>query len=236
MTEKEINGMPKKFDYSGDLPTSQGENITKKMYDRYLGYGESIALWKKVSFALFVATILSVGMNIYLSSRNTIVPYVVTVTSGGEVLDVGRVNQINLNPTESQVVYFLNRVIKNIREVPYSMNEYGKRVLENKVFLSPTTYKKVYSSKLIEEITNMSKYKQLREVELKNFTKLENGRGVFVVWEERTINENGVLTNRDTYQSVINLEIVKSDKLDDIKANPLGIKITNMTTKKETSE
>ena len=52
-------------------------------------------------------------------------PYLVTVTANGEVLDLGEVEYGNdIKPTDAQISYFLAKVIRDLREVPATEEQF----------------------------------------------------------------------------------------------------------------
>lgn len=89
-----------------------------KQWDNYLGSKNiQIRNWQKIAFLMgWIATIAVSGC-IYMSTKATVIPYIVEVDSKGKVRLVGKVTEQDWSMDQSMEVYVLYEWIERLRTV-----------------------------------------------------------------------------------------------------------------------
>lgn len=227
MDEQKIKKEPKMF--ARDIIQTGNEKVIAP-YHFMTGIVKSMRLWQRVSGILLILLALSVVMNFYIFLRNPLIPYVVTVTSDGNVLDLGEVRYHDTNSTDAQRSYFLRRTIALIREVPETQERFENQLKELSYFTSKPVLTKLWNIDLRER-ENLLRDKSRKYVEVKSITRLQNQPAYLVKWVETTVSYNGTVMSQRHYEGVASVSINPPSDVETLRVNPLGFYLEDLSTK-----
>ena len=201
-------------------------------YNQWSMIVKNLLFWERVSKVLLVLLTLSLLVNFYIFKRKPLVPYLVTVTANGEVLDLGEVQYGNdIKPTDAQISYFIARIIKNLREVPATEEQFELQLQEVSYFMSKPVLTRLWNiDKQAKE--NVLRTGGRRFTDKITIVKIPNQPAFDVRWQEVTIDVNGTIIARDYFQSTLSISITPPTTKDGLRTNPIGIFVEDMTTSK----
>ena len=185
-------------------------------YNQWSMIVKNLLFWERVSKILLVLLTLSLLVNFYIFKRKPLVPYLVTVTANGEVLDLGEVQYGNdIKPTDAQISYFIARI--QLQEVSYFMSKPVLTRLWNIDKQAKENILRTGGRRFTDKIT---------------IVKIPNQPAFDVRWQEVTIDVNGTIIARDYFQSTLSISITPPTTKEGLRTNPIGIFVEDMTTSK----
>jgi hypothetical protein len=229
MTDKKQESYPSEF--RTDFRNTDISKLNVP-YNQMTMIVKNLLFWERVSKILLILLTISLLVNFYIFKRKPLVPYLVTVTANGEVLDLGEVEYgNNIQPTDAQVSYFLAKIIKNLREVPATEEQFQIQLQEVSNFMSKPVLTRLWN------IDKQSKENILRTggrrfTDKITIVKIPNQPAFDVRWQEITIDINGVVVERNYFQSTLSVSITPPTTKEELRTNPIGIFIEDMTTSK----
>lgn len=229
MTDKKQESYPSEF--RTDFRNTDISKLNVP-YNQMTMIVKNLLFWERVSKILLILLAISLLVNFYIFKRKPLVPYLVTVTANGEVLDLGEVEYgNNIQPTDAQVSYFLAKIIKNLREVPATEEQFQIQLQEVSNFMSKPVLTRLWN------IDKQSKENILRTggrrfTDKITIVKIPNQPAFDVRWQEITIDINGVVVERNYFQSTLSVSINPPTTKEELRTNPIGIFIEDMTTSK----
>lgn len=229
MTDKKQESYPSEF--RTDFRNTDISKLNVP-YNQMTMIVKNLLFWERVSKILLILLAISLLVNFYIFKRKPLVPYLVTVTANGEVLDLGEVEYgNNIQPTDAQVSYFLAEIIKNLREVPATEEQFQIQLQEVSNFMSKPVLTRLWN------IDKQSKENILRTggrrfTDKITIVKIPNQPAFDVRWQEITIDINGVVVERNYFQSTLSVSINPPTTKEELRTNPIGIFIEDMTTSK----
>lgn len=229
MTDKKQESYPSEF--RTDFRNTDISKLNVP-YNQMTMIVKNLLFWERVSKILLILLAISLLVNFYIFKRKPLVPYLVTVTANGEVLDLGEVEYgNNIQPTDAQVSYFLAKIIKNLREVPATEEQFQIQLQEVSNFMSKPVLTRLWN------IDKQSKENILRTggrrfTDKITIVKIPNQPAFDVRWQEITIDVNGVVVERNYFQSTVSVSITPPTTKEELRTNPIGIFIEDMTTSK----
>lgn len=229
MTDKKQESYPSEF--RTDFRNTDISKLNVP-YNQMTMIVKNLLFWERVSKILLILLAISLLVNFYIFKRKPLVPYLVTVTANGEVLDLGEVEYgNNIQPTDAQVSYFLAKIIKNLREVPATEEQFQIQLQEVSNFMSKPVLTRLWN------IDKQSKENILRTggrrfTDKITIVKIPNQPAFDVRWQEITIDINGVVVERNYFQSTLSVSITPPTTKEELRTNPIGIFIEDMTTSK----
>ena len=228
MDEATIKKEPKNFPRDFIKDSYDGKHVAP--YHFMTGIVKSMRLWQRVSGILMILLCLSVIMNFYIFLRNPLIPYLVTVTSDGNVLDQGEVHYTVTNPTDAQKSYFLRRSIALMREVPESYERFEEQKKELSYFTSKPVMTKLWNVDLRGR-ENLLRDGSRKFVEVKSITRLQNQPAYLVRWVETTVANNGTVISQRNYQGIASVSITPPEDVETLRVNPLGFYLEDFSTR-----
>lgn len=97
------------------LPDKNYEKSKKEFLDFYSSMAARLHTWKLISFLLLILTIICVSGIVYLSTRSSLIPYVIEVDETGNAKGINPAYQINYDPGEANIQYYLKEFVNNSR-------------------------------------------------------------------------------------------------------------------------
>lgn len=227
MDEAKLKREPNNF--KRDLTDTSSDKVIAP-YHFMTGIVKSMRLWQRISGILLLILCISVVMNFYIFLRNPLIPYIVTVTSDGNVLDLGEVRYHDTNSTDAQRSYFLRRTIALIREVPENQERFENQLKELSYFTSKPVLTKLWNIDL-KERENLLRDKSRKYVEVKSITRLQNQPAYLVKWVETVVSYSGVVMSQRHYEGIASVSINPPNDVETLRVNPLGFYLEDLTTK-----
>ena len=97
------------------IPKNDYEKAKKEFLDFYGDMAARLHSWKLISFIMLILVIISVSGIVYLSTRSSLIPYVIEVDQTGNAKGINPAYQINYEPTEANIQYYLQNFVNKSR-------------------------------------------------------------------------------------------------------------------------
>ena len=193
-----------------------------------------IMKWQRVSMALAIATTVAVAVTGYTATRSTFIPYVVSVDEEtGYVNSLGALTEVNHEPTDAEIGYFLSRFVEGIRSIPADTQLLSEQVKRATMLLTPDSAKKfkgAYLSDLTEKIQN----NKTNRVKVLSVTPIKGTNSYQVRWEELDgIDSSAVLQRGMAYSGTFSIERKPVSDKETLKFNPLGLFVKDFSISEE---
>lgn len=189
-----------------------------------------IIKWQRISFGLLIVTLLSVIGVLFVSTRATFIPYMISVDEHtGRVQSLGALTEIKREPTDAEIAFFLSRFVEQIRSIPADQDILKENVNRATTLLteeSASKFKNLYLPDLVKKIESGSK----NRVRVLSVTPIDNkAKSYQVRWEESSVIANGAKPLVHSFTSTFNVEKKEVDSKEMLTTNPLGLFITDFT-------
>mgnify|MGYP000894411420 FL=1 len=192
-----------------------------------------ILKWQRVSYLLVAITLISVLGLIFIATRATFIPYIISVDEKtGFATSLGSLKEVKHELTSAEINYFLSRFIEQTRSVPtdkFILQENIKRATR---ILSPESAKKfkdLYLSEFEKKIGSGT-----NRVEVLSITPVANVSNTYQArWKESFIGIGVSQVEEKTYTGIFSIEQkpINDEKI--LKDNPLGIFIIDFSMSEE---
>lgn len=223
--EKERKKKEKFIDY---------EFAKEEFNNHTLSLAKNTSTWKKISFFCIALMSVSIAGMTYLSTRSTLIPYVIEVDQTGNAKAINPAYQINYNPTDANKQYVLKEWLKNARWIT------SDRVVQNRLTATALKYcsipmqEKLRTYYANEDMSNLILNKMTRDIEIKNIVGLAGTDNTYQAkWTETTYTSAGEIDNKTNYIGIFTLTIVQPKTIKELDINPLGIVIKDFNFSKE---
>lgn len=190
--------------------------------------------WRLGFMGLLAIALLLTGLNIYQTTRNTVIPFVIEVSKdSGAARVVGKVGEIDYVPQKLQIQYFLRNFVRNIREIPADPVVIKQRWLNAYYFLQKE------AATLLDQLANeenspLAKIGEIRvTVQPLTVNQVGSGKSYQVRWKEKVYDSTGNFMNEYTMSGVFSLTFSPPKTEEDVNNNPLGIYIRSFSWSKE---
>lgn len=209
-------------------------NLDMMDSDRYLKISKSLHNQKKVNLILLLIIILLTVILGKVSFSNNTKTYIVekdhnNYTYLGNVQDL---TKTNYNPSDNDLVYFLNLVVKNMRFLPSDLVLFEKnRVMVNS-FLTQPAIKKMKTLDERYDYERMKKENAVVDIEPISTIRVSS-QAFQIRWIERVYSVKGVEIASRLMVGFFKYEISSPTSQNSILSNPLGIKILDMSISEE---
>jgi len=192
-----------------------------------------ILKWQRVAYLLVAITLISVLGLIFIATRATFIPYIISVDENtGFATSLGSLKEVKHELTPAEINYFLSRFIEQTRSVPadkYILQENVKRATR---ILSPESAKKfkdLYLSEFEQKIGSGT-----NRVEVLSVTPVSNVTDTYQArWKESFIGVGINQVEEKMYTGIFSIERkpINDEKI--LKDNPLGIFIVDFSMSEE---
>ena len=196
----------------------------KHLYENHtMNIAKSLHSWKLIAIISLCITFLSVCSIIYLSTRSSLIPYVIEVDETGNAKGINPANQVTYNPKESEIIYTVNKYIKNTRWIPLDP------VLQNQFLLDALAHlDETMKAKLVKDIqednVKLSQQKKTRDIKITSTIKVAGTENTYQAkWDETLYDDKGFVENTKKYLGTFTLEIKTPKDIETLYSNPLGI-------------
>lgn len=202
--------------------------------DKYYELSVALNNWRKVSASLiFIVSILVVGI-IKISITNKVETFVIEKNGNnysviGNVLDVAKTQK---KISEEQIIYFLNEVLSNTKNLTRDTSIYEKNYKKSLAYLSRNASLKIDNYLKNEQYTE--KVKAGKTVELKFNTGIKINDSTYQIrWSQTTFKKNGEVEKIDNYNGLFTIAFKDIKNSKELYLNPLGLVILDISQKKE---
>lgn len=202
--------------------------------DRYFILSVNANNWRKVSASLlFIVAILVIGI-IKISVSNKVETFVIEKNGNnysvvGNVLDIAKTQK---KVSEEQIIYFLNEVISNTKNLTRDTSIYEKNYKKSLAYLSQNSSIKIDNYLKNEKYSE--KVKAGKTVELKFNTGIRINDSTYQLrWSQTTFKKNGEVENIENFNGLFTIDFKEIENSKELHLNPLGLVIIDLSQKKE---
>ncbi len=212
------------------------EEAKKQHFDMYMNQSKTIHTWKMNTLIISSFFLISFCLNVYLTTRTSLVPYIIEVDQFGVPKVVGELGKIKYDPSEAEYNFFVREFISRARAIPKDKVLYNLNYKKNSYFLKEESLSKYNTMIQDMEVTRKLDENHAVEVNIISCQKVANTQNTFQIrWEEKEYDATGFVVSTGTKRlsciAVIKQE--KIEKLQEIENNPLGLKIVDFNVTKE---
>lgn len=213
------------------------ENIDEKNFNNYekarslfenqlLNLSKALHTWKILSFICLSIAFIAVIGNIYLSTRGSLIPYVIEVDETGNAKAINPAYQKEYVPKEEFLIYSLKEYVKNSRWIsldPVLQNTLYTNALN---FLNEAMQEKLKNISLEENLSQLIQDKYSRDVQINSAIKVAGTKNTYQLkWKEILYSPIGDILFSKTLVGIFTISIEQPKTLEELNRNPLGIYI-----------
>ena len=220
MLETELNQPPISYRPEG-FPSSPYQKAAEEWDDRIGSARVQAKNWRILSLILSAAVINLTGGIVYLATTSHVVPYVVEVSTNGQVRAVGPANQIAYVPSRAVLEHFLAEWVIKVRAIPLDPIVAKTRWLSAYAYLRQSSAN-VLNAIAIKERPLERVGQETVWVDIKGVVPLSKD-SYQVRWEESSFSKDGLPGGRKSMTGLFTVELDPPTDEKALKANPLGL-------------
>ena len=206
-------------------PKTDYEKAKKEFLDFYGEMSARLHSWKLISFFMLILVIISVSGMVYLSTRSSLIPYVIEVDDTGNAKGINPAYQVNYEPTEANIQYYLQNFVNKSRWISTDEVLQGKFYTEAIAFLSKEMKAKFDEIVRAENWSELLKNGISRDVQIESINKVAGTQDSYQIrWNESVYKRGEVIDNKK-FLAIFSIKIVQPKNLEELQSNPLGIRI-----------
>lgn len=193
-----------------------------------------IMKWQRLSMALAIATTVAVAVTGYTATRSTFIPYVVSVDEQtGYVNSLGALTEVDHEPTDAEVGYFLSRFVEGIRSVPADTQLLAEQVKRATMLLTPESAKK-FKANYLADLTTKVQNNKVNRVKVLSVTPIKGTNSYQVRWEELDgTDSTSAIQKGAAYSGTFAVERKPVSDKEMLKFNPLGLFVKDFSVSEE---
>lgn len=196
--------------------------------NQILNLSKALHTWKILSFICLGITFLAIAGNIYLSTRGSLIPYIIEVDETGNAKAINPAYQKEYEPKEEFLIYSLKEYIKNSRWIsldPVLQNTLYSNALN---YLNEPMQEKLQNISLEENLSQLIQDKYSRDVQINSAIKVAGTKNTYQLkWKEILYSPIGDILFIKTLVGIFTVSIEQPKTLEELNRNPLGIYITD---------
>lgn len=220
----------------GEVDRSSWNDYEKAKYEYLEHISKTTATlhsWKLIAISCLAITTLAVGGMTYLSTRSSLIPYVIEVDELGNAKGINPAYQITYNPNEQNIEFYLREFVKNSRWVSMDMVLQGVFYRKSISLLGEEAANKFREIVRNENLEQMITDGLTRDVNIKSINKVSGTKSSYqITWEETVYHEGNVI-DENKLVGIFAIKIEQPTTLEELENNPLGIKIVDYHITKE---
>lgn len=187
--------------------------------------------WRWMALGTLCLTLVMACGLLWLSLRSTITPYVVEVTSEGQVRAVGPATE-QYRPTDAQIGYHLSRFLRNVRSLPIDPIVLRENWLET--YDSVTDRAAIKLNDYARSATPFARVgRESVAIEVISVVRASNSSFQLRWLERRYV--NGVVNAVETWTAILTLIVQQPRDVERLRKNPLGIYVDDFDWSREIS-
>lgn len=199
-------------------------------YTKTLGVAvHSAANWRFFAAGLLLMNFINFGWNVYLSTRSSIVPYIVEVdSSSGAVISTSKVFARSV-ANKKEIEYFIWELVKKARTIPKDIIVYENNWNDLYTFLDGSTSQKMNDMAIRESHRDKLKNGITTMLQLKTVTPLSGKDDTYNVrWSEYRYDSDGKKLGEYELEAFFTVQQYNTDEKT-AYINPLGLRIKDFS-------
>lgn len=204
------------------------EKAVEAFENQLLNISKALHTWKILAFICLGIAFLALSGNIYLSTRSTLVPYVIEVDEAGNAKAINPAYQKNYEPKEEFLIYSLKEFVRNFRWI--SLDPVVQNSLYSKAMnlLTEPMQEKLKEISLEENLSNLIQEKYTRDVQINSAIKVAGTKNTYQIkWREILYSSSGDILLNKILIGIFTISIEQPKTLQELDRNPLGVYIVD---------
>lgn len=178
-------------------------------------------------------TITSTLSCVYLSTKSTLIPYVVEVDQTGEAKAIRRAEQLYV-PKEVEYRYFIREIVHKMRSIPRDNVLYSRNFQQLSYFLTESMLQKHQEILINEDTNELAKQLISRDLNITSFNKVPRTKNTYQVkWNEKMYSAEGLEISNSNFTGLFTVTNEQPKDIAEININPLGIIVEDFSLSKE---
>ena len=190
------------------IPKNDYEKAKKEFLDFYGDMAARLHSWKLISFIMLILVIIEVDQT-------------------GNAKGINPAYQINYEPTEANIQYYLQNFVNKSRWISTDQVLQGNFYTESIAFLSKEMKEKFDEIVRGENWTEMIKNGFSRDVQIESINKVAGTKDSYQIRWKETVYQRGNFVDSKKFLAIFSIKIEQPKNLTDLQQNPLGIKIVD---------
>ena len=198
------------------------EKAVEAFENQLLNISKALHTWKILAFICLGIAFLALSGNIYLSTRSTLIPYVINAKA------INPAYQKNYEPKEEFLIYSLKEFVRNFRWI--SLDPVVQNSLYSKAMnlLTEPMQEKLKEISLEENLSNLIQEKYTRDVQINSAIKVAGTKNTYQIkWREILYSSSGDILLNKTLVGIFTISIEQPKTLQELDRNPLGVYIVD---------
>ena len=204
------------------------EKAVEAFENQLLNISKALHTWKILAFICLGIAFLALSGNIYLSTRSTLIPYVIEVDEAGNAKAINPAYQKNYEPKEEFLIYSLKEFVRNFRWI--SLDPVVQNSLYSKAMnlLTEPMKEKLKEISLEENLSNLMQEKYTRDVQINSAIKVAGTKNTYQIkWREILYSSSGDILLNKILVGIFTISIEQPKTLQELDRNPLGVYIVD---------
>lgn len=209
------------------------DKATQELFEFYAQQSKRINTYKIIAILMLGLTITSTLGCIYLSTKSTLIPYVIEVDQIGEARAIRKADQVYI-PEEVEYRYFIREVVNKMRAIPRDSVLFSRNFQQLSYFLTESMLKKHEGILINEDTNNLAKQLISRDVIINSFNKVPRTKNTYQVkWNEKMYSAEGLEISNHSFTGLFTVSTEQPTDIVEININPLGIIVEDFSLSKE---
>ena len=204
------------------------EKAVEAFENQLLNISKALHTWKILAFICLGIAFLALSGNIYLSTRSTLIPYVIELDEAGNAKAINPAYQKNYEPKEEFLIYSLKEFVRNFRWI--SLDPVVQNSLYSKAMnlLTEPMQEKLKEISLEENLSNLMQEKYTRDVQINSAIKVAGTKNTYQIkWREILYSSSGDILLNKILVGIFTISIEQPKTLQELDRNPLGVYIVD---------
>lgn len=224
VTKENKNTTKKEVDY---------DKATEELFEFYAQQSKRINTYKIIAILMLGLTITSTLSCVYLSTKSTLIPYVVEVDQTGEAKAIRRAEQLYV-PKEVEYRYFIREIVHKMRSIPRDNVLYSRNFQQLSYFLTESMLQKHQEILINEDTNELAKQLISRDLNITSFNKVPRTKNTYQVkWNEKMYSAEGLEISNSNFTGLFTVTNEQPKDVAEININPLGIIVEDFSLSKE---
>ena len=204
------------------------EKAVEAFENQLLNISNALHTWKILAFICLGIAFLALSGNIYLSTRSTLIPYVIEVDEAGNAKAINPAYQKNYEPKEEFLIYSLKEFVRNFRWISLDPVVQNSLYSKSMNLLTEPMQEKLKEISLEENLSNLIQEKYTRDVQINSAIKVAGTKNTYQIkWREILYSSSGDIILNKTLVGIFTISIEQPKTLQELDRNPLGVYIVD---------
>ena len=213
--------------------TKKEVDYDKALFEFYAQQSKRINTYKIIAILMLGLTITSTLSCVYLSTKSTLIPYVVEVDQTGEAKAIRRAEQLYV-PKEVEYRYFIREIVHKMRSIPRDNVLYSRNFQQLSYFLTESMLQKHQEILINEDTNELAKQLISRDLNITSFNKVPRTKNTYQVkWNEKMYSAEGLEISNSNFTGLFTVTNEQPKDIAEININPLGIIVEDFSLSKE---